>query len=141
MGRRNKWGYRQRLAVRKQLEEYVRKTAIPSVAEFAYKNSVPRTQLYRWEELEETMDLLRAKREANLEKQLLAEDSKKATGAIFALKQLGWSDRNETTHVGEVKVAMVAELPKRETIEEWQARGQVQQKKESQGQIEESSQR
>lgn len=139
MGKRRKWGYRQRLAIRKKLEDYVRKTAVPSVADFAYQNGVPRAQLYRWDELEDTMDLLKSKREANLEKQLLGDDAKKATGAIFALKQLGWSDRNETHHVGEVKHVMVAQLPQRDSIEEWQEKGQV--KQESQEQVEGNNQK
>jgi hypothetical protein len=128
MPKQNKWHYRKRLAVRRKLEEYINKNACPSVSQFAFQNSVPRSQLYKWKELEETIEHLQAKREKYLEDALLSGDGKKVTGAIFALKQMGWSDRNETNHTGEVQHVMVAQLPKRDSIEEWEKQGKVQPK-------------
>ena len=88
---------------RKLLKEkflaYINETPVPIVAEFAAQNGLCKQYFY---EIEEFIDLVKActtKKESALERQGL-------TGlcnvpmAIFSLKQLGWSDRQETTHTG-----------------------------------------
>jgi hypothetical protein len=77
-----------------KLNDYIEKNTIPIVAEFAYKNNIPRKQLYEIPEINDTLKRLIDKKEANLEKGLLS-GKLVAAGAIFSLKQLGWKDRHE----------------------------------------------
>jgi len=120
-----KWTERRRREVRARMQEFIRKEACPSIAKFAIEYDVPRRRLYEWEELEETIDMLRAKREKYLEEKLLFGDEKKATGTIFALKQLGWTDKQETQHTGQVQHTHVVELPKQDSVDTWQKQQQI----------------
>jgi len=80
--------------IRLALEKYIKTTKIPIIAEFAYKNDIPREELYRHKELNHTIKKLINKKEAQLEILALTKkiDSKMA---IFGLKQLGWKDKQD----------------------------------------------
>lgn len=81
-----------------KLMEYVTKTRIPILAEFAYKNKVTREYLYTLSEKDEQLfnaiKYCVLKKEAVLEKGALT-GSLDHTMAIFSLKQLGWKDKPE----------------------------------------------
>lgn len=77
-----------------KLDAYIDSSDIPIVAEFCYLNRVPKQRLYELEELADSLKMLICKKEANLEKGLLG-NVLNPTGAVFSLKQLGWSDRQE----------------------------------------------
>ncbi len=89
-----------REALRIALHAYIQATEIPIVAKFAYLNGLHRQQLYDMEELSDALKLCITKKEAALEEQGLAGTIDK-TMAIFSLKQLGWTDRNENTLKGD----------------------------------------
>lgn len=94
---------------REQLSEaffqYVESTPIPIVAEFAYLNGVQRQMLYEWPEIADALKACIAKKEAALETMALS-GAVNCSMAIFSLKQLGWSDRQETTVKGAVPVSI-----------------------------------
>ena len=77
-----------------KLIEYVDKTDIPIIAEFAYQNKILRQTLYEHEELADSIKYCKDKKEANLERQAL-EGKINHTMAIFSLKQFGWKDNIE----------------------------------------------
>jgi hypothetical protein len=80
------------------LKEYIEENEIPILAEFGYKNGIPKSSLYDIEELDELRQLAILKKEANLEREGLRKDSNTAF-VCFSLKQLGWSDNIKTTNV------------------------------------------
>ena len=78
--------------IRLLIEAYIEETEIPILAEFAYKNDIPREILYRHEELSHAIKKLMNKKETELERLGLKTNN---TMAIFSLKQLGWKDKTE----------------------------------------------
>lgn len=97
MARPREWD---RMALREEFLQYVENTDIPIVAEFAYTRGVNKQRLYEWEELSDPLKACIAKKEAALESKALKGDVN-CTMAIFSLKQLGWSDRIDTTLKGD----------------------------------------
>lgn len=77
--------------IRVKFEKYIQDTDIPIIAEFAYKNDIPRRKLYDLNELKHTIKKCIDKKEANLEKNSF-DKNKFTPGLIFGLKQLGHSD-------------------------------------------------
>lgn len=81
--------------------DYIEKTDIPIVAEFAYLNGFSRQRLYEFnDKLEGFSDAIKlciTKKEAQLEKKALGNEINN-TMAIFSLKQLGWTDKAEVSH-------------------------------------------
>jgi Holliday junction resolvasome RuvABC DNA-binding subunit len=88
-----------------KLNEYIDKTDIPIIAEFAYKNKIARQRLYEFEELSDTIKIAIDKKEANLERKALNNEVN-TTMAIFSLKQLGWKDKQEIEHSGKINKEM-----------------------------------
>jgi hypothetical protein len=86
-----------RLSLAAAFQEYIEATEIPIIAEFAYKNNVVRDTLYDWPEFATLLKKCVAKKEAALESKALAGDVNVAM-AIFSLKQLGWSDKQDIKH-------------------------------------------
>lgn len=97
MARPREWD---RQALREEFLQYVEKTDIPIVAEFAYTRGVSRDQVYEWPELTDALKACIAKKESALESKALA-GKVNCSMAIFSLKQLGWSDRNDLTVKGD----------------------------------------
>jgi len=84
-----------------KFEKYIDDNDIPIVAEFAYKNNIVRERLYEFPELAYTIKRCIGKKETNLEKGVLSGKLNAAMG-IFSLKQLGWRDRQELAHSGNI---------------------------------------
>jgi hypothetical protein len=77
-----------------KLTEYMENTEIPILAEFAYMNNIPRQALYEHPEFSDARKEIISKKEAQLERLALTGDIN-TTMAVFSLKQLGWSDKQE----------------------------------------------
>lgn len=88
-----------------KLMEYVDNTDIPIVAEYCYTNNIQRAYLYQMAEgnvrLSNAIRRCIDKKEAQLERKSLAGEVNH-TQAIFSLKQLGWTDRQEMEHSGKM---------------------------------------
>ena len=82
--------------ISEKLSIYIDESDVPIVAEFAYKNDIPRTTFYDYPEFSTLIKKLLDKKEAQLEK-LAAFNVINSTMAVFSLKQLGWSDKQEMT--------------------------------------------
>ena len=80
--------------IREKLVQYIATTEIPIVAEFAYQNDINRQILYDYPEFSTLTKKLIAKKEAQLERKGLMNEVN-STMAIFSLKQLGWTDKQE----------------------------------------------
>lgn len=76
------------------INNYTDSTDIPSVAEFCYTNNIRKQRLYEIDELSDAIKRLIEKKEWKLEIGALYGDIDK-TMAIFSLKQLGWTDKQE----------------------------------------------
>jgi len=87
-GRPPKYDEKFKISLLGKLKTYLKKTDIPILAEFAYQSDIPRSTLYEFEELSDTIKKLRNKKEANLERKSLNGEIN-TTMAIFSLKQLG----------------------------------------------------
>lgn len=109
VGRPRKYNDKQVKAIIKKLEKYIKENDIPIIAEFAYKNNILKTTLYEYAEFATLLKKAIAKKESNLERGLL-HNRLNAAGAIFSLKQLGWRDKQDISHSGEMKVVLESEL-------------------------------
>ncbi len=98
-----------RVALAISLEKYINDTEIPILAEFAYQNNVLRETLYDMPELSTLIKRCMTKKESQLERKTLAGETNTPM-AIFSLKQLGWSDKNETMHKGDPKAPIALVL-------------------------------
>jgi hypothetical protein len=78
--------------LRERFKEYIDNKEIPIIAEFAYKNEVPRKTLYDLDGFSPLLKKCRDKKEAALESKAL-KGGVNVTMAIFSLKQLGWRDK------------------------------------------------
>ena len=88
---------REALAV--EFEKYISETEIPIVAEFSAKHWITKDLVYDWPEFSSLIKSCTFKKEAALERQML-KNKINVTAAIFSLKQLGWSDKQEHKHSG-----------------------------------------
>ena len=82
------------------LRQYIDSNEIPIVAEFAHQNKLPMDLLWDWPEISGLLKECTAKKQAALERKALAGEVN-VTMAIFSLKQMGWSDRQENTFKGD----------------------------------------
>ena len=80
--------------IKADLDKYIDETGIPIVAEFAYTRDIRKATLYEIPELAYSLKRLIEKKETQLEKLGMANKIN-TTFAIFSLKQLGWSDKQE----------------------------------------------
>ncbi len=94
----------ERLAEIKQaMEEYIKNSAIPILAEFAFNNDIRRQTLYEIPELADTRKKMMEKKEFQIEKMAMTNKIN-STFAIFSLKQMGWRDKHEIETKGTVTV-------------------------------------
>lgn len=92
------------------INNYTDSTDIPSVAEFCYTNNIRKQRLYEIDELSDAIKRLIEKKEWKLEIGALYGDIDK-TMAIFSLKQLGWTDKQEVKiEGGETPVEISAKI-------------------------------
>lgn len=75
-----------------KLKEYIETTEYPIIAEFAARNGLWKQYFYDWAEFSTLVKLAATKKEAALDRGVV-ENRYNPTGAVFALKQLGWKDR------------------------------------------------
>jgi len=108
-GRPIKWTPTAREELLDKLQQYVDETEIPILAEFAYQNHMNRSQLYHYDELSNAIDECREKKEAQLERLALTNKISRSMAA-FSLKQLGWKDRIDLEHSGNIHVTFSHEL-------------------------------
>jgi hypothetical protein len=99
--------------IRVKLDEYIDNNDIPILAEFAYQNNIKRARLYELRNEDEdfscTMEKIKAKKEAQLEK-LGLMNVINSTVSIFSLKQLGWSDKQQIDVSGNVGVTIINDM-------------------------------
>ena len=84
-------------------EEGQYKNQVPSVSQFAFEHHISRQRLYEFEELKEVIQLCHTKKESDLELGALSGVLNPSM-AIFSLKQLGWTDRQEVEHSGQLVI-------------------------------------
>lgn len=84
-------------------EEGEYRNSIPSVSDFAFKNNISRQRLYEYEPFKHALEMCALKRERDLEMGGYT-NSINTTMAVFALKQLGWTDKQEIEHSGSVTI-------------------------------------
>lgn len=89
-------------------DEYVNQ--VPNVSEFAFEHGISRQRLYEFEELREAIELCKTKKERDLEVGALS-GALNPTMAIFSLKQIGWTDRQEVDVAGAVQI--IDNIPRR----------------------------
>ena len=89
-----------RKALAAEFTKYIEQTDIPIIARFASNNDVTRELLYQWAEFLTLLKRCTDKKEAALEEMAL-NGLVNVSMAIFSLKQLGWTDRNESTLRGD----------------------------------------
>lgn len=93
-GRPKSYNKEQVKEICKKYENYIEVTDVPIVAEFAYQNNITRGLLYEYPEFLTLTKRAIEKKEAQLEK-LALFNVVNSTMAIFSLKQLGWSDKQQ----------------------------------------------
>ena len=93
----------------RKFEEYIDKTDIPIVAEFAYKQGLWKSYFHERPEFANLIKRCLTKKESALERGTLL-GSLNAPMAIFSLKQLGWKDRAEKIIFVDPKTMTNAEL-------------------------------
>lgn len=103
VGRPPKYNQEQILILQERLKRYIVNTQIPIIAEFAYKNNVARSTLYEYEELSTLLKKAVNKKATMLERFAL-RGKVNCTMAIFSLKQLGWSDKQNIEHSGDLSI-------------------------------------
>jgi hypothetical protein len=89
-----------------KFESYIAKEKIPIVAEFAAQNGLHKQWLYDQPEFSDLIKRCVTKKEGALERQALKGDAN-CSMAIFSLKQMGWTDKQE--HVGSLDI--IVKLP------------------------------
>jgi len=90
--------------LKQKVDEYFDSTDRPTLAGLALKLGFESRQtLYNYEERGGFLDIIKNARmrvEAIYEERLIYEQNQ--TGVIFSLKNMGWKDKTETQHSGEI---------------------------------------
>jgi len=94
-GRPRKFTRKQEKELLQAFEEYIDTEDIPIIVDFCTKRKILKQNLYDREEFSTLLKRCTAKKEAALEKGMLYGDLV-PSAAIFSLKQLGWSDKQQT---------------------------------------------
>ena len=103
VGRPRSYNAEQIEEIKQKFSDYIQSESIPIIAEFAYKNEIPRTTFYDYEEFSTLVKMCIDKKEAQMEK-LGLHGEVNTPMAIFSLKQLGWTDKQETSITGGVQI-------------------------------------
>jgi hypothetical protein len=77
-----------------KFKQYIEETDIPIIAEFAYQNGFGKQYFHEREEFSNLIKMAIAKKEAALERGTLT-GTLNPTMAVFSLKQLGWTDKQQ----------------------------------------------
>ncbi|MDU0328594.1 hypothetical protein RW092_00045 [Paenibacillus sp. 3LSP] len=103
-----------------KFREYIRETELPIIAEFAYQNEIDKTLIYDKDEFSTLRKIAIAKKEARLERGTLIGEYN-PTMAVFSLKQLGWTDKQQveaTNHNMNTDVTNMTPEERRARIDE-----------------------
>ena len=87
----------------KKYEIYINTHDIPIIAEFCYQNNITKDDIHNNIEFHTLNKKALAKKESALESKSLKKEVD-TTMAIFSLKQIGWRDKQEIEHSGDIKV-------------------------------------
>ncbi len=90
------------------VNRYFKSAPKPTLAGLAYDLGIDRQTLYNYAERDEFFDIIKKSRnkiEAAYEERLIYENQ--PTGVIFALKNMGWRDKVETEHSGELGIKQI----------------------------------
>lgn len=107
--------------IKSAFAKYIKETPIPIVTEFAYQQGLHRQQLYRLEELSDTIKICTTKKEAALQRKAF-EDPKHATFCIFSLKQLGWKDNKDINFKGKLDLTDMSDDELNQRIKDLEAK-------------------
>jgi len=99
VGRPRKYSKKRVKEIMEEFEAYIDNTEVPTIAWFAYQARIERTTLYDYPEFSTLIKRCIDKKEGALEQGMLSGEMPPAA-AIFSLKQLGWSDKQEIAHTG-----------------------------------------
>lgn len=85
------------------MDKYTKETEIPIFADFCYKNNLIRQYLYEIPDLSDAIKRMLQRKETILEIGALTGELNN-TMAIFSLKQMGWTDKQEikSEHSGNI---------------------------------------
>lgn len=103
-----------------RFREYIKETDLPIIAEFAYQNEIDKTIIYDKDEFSTLRKMATAKKEAKLERATLTGEYN-PTMAVFSLKQLGWTDKQQvesTNHNMNTDVTNLTPEERRARIDE-----------------------
>ncbi len=103
-----------------KFKEYIENNEIPIIAEFAYMNEIPKQILYEREQFSTLIKICTAKKETALERGALL-GALNPTMAVFSLKQMGWTDRQQvesTNHNMNTDVTNLTPEERRARIDE-----------------------
>lgn len=92
-----------------KIDEYIKTEERPTLAGLAYHLGINRQTLYNYKERPEFLDIIKSATdyiESQYEQRLIYGTN--PTGLIFALKNMGWSDKKEveqkTEHAGGIQI-------------------------------------
>lgn len=111
VGRPRKFSKKQVKELMCAFEEYIQNTEVPIINEFTYQQGIIRQNLYDYPEFSTLLKRCTEKKEVALEKGMLSGNMPPAA-AIFSLKQLGWSDKKEFEHSGNIGVQIIDDINK-----------------------------
>jgi len=100
-GRPRKYTKKLLKEINEMILAYTENTPVPILAECAYGLGMHRQQLYEFPELNDAIKRLITKKESVLEKGALS-GKLNTSMAIFSLKQIGWSDKQDVNHSGTI---------------------------------------
>lgn len=103
-----------------KFRKYIETEDLPIIAEFAYQNGIDKTLIYDKEEFSTLRKIAIAKKEAKLERGTLIGEYN-PTMAVFSLKQLGWTDKQQveaTNHNMNTDVTNMTPEERRARIDE-----------------------
>lgn len=92
-----------------KFKAYVEENPVPIISEFASQNWIPRQVLYDREDFSTLLKICQEKKESALERGALL-GVLNPTMAIFSLKQMGWSDKQQIDMAANMTTQDVTQL-------------------------------
>jgi len=109
VGRPRKYSKKRVKELMTAFDNYIDNTDVPTIAWFAYQARIERCTLYDYQEFSTLIKRCIDKKEGALEQGMLSGEMPPAA-AIFSLKQLGWSDKQDINHSGSIGVQIVDDI-------------------------------
>lgn len=100
--------------VEKLIDEYFKHAKKPTLSGLAVTLDISRSTLYEYEKKDQFSDIIKKARNRIIEiyEELLIHRDQNPTGVIFALKNMGWSDKQETELTGNLNIIIDKSLEK-----------------------------